>query len=233
MTPVYKASCIIALGNYGDPINTNDITVKELMLSDEYLLEVIDTLNLDVPPEKFEDFKGSIEITKNITGNIFEISIETPDQQNATAILTQIVSTSLNHSEESYSKYNKSLSDKLAITQRNLDVLDRDINQTREVLRNIGKLPGITQEQLELSHSRTLENLQNAESRRASLLDQYLELKRQSDFMENIRVLLISEEPMQPISSHKIRYVAIAGILGLMIGIFAAFLREGRGRPAE
>ena len=233
MTPVYKASCIIALGNYGDPINTNDVMVKELMLSDEYLLEVIDRLNLDVPPEEFMGFKESIEITKNITGNIFEISVETPDQQNATAIITQIVSIFLNRSEESYSKYNKSLSDKLAIAQGNLDVLDKDINQTREVLRNIDKLPGITQEQLELSHSRTLENLQNAESRRAGLLDQYIELKRQLDFMENIRVLLISEEPMQPMSSHKIRIVAIAGILGLMIGIFAAFLREGLGRPAE
>ena len=169
----------------------------------------------------------NIEITKNITGNIFEISIETPDRQNSTAIISQIVSTYLNRSNESYSKYNKSLSDKLAITQGDLDVLDKDLNQTREVLRNIDKIPDVTQDQLELSHSRTLESLQNAESRRASLLDQYIELKRQSDFMENVRVLTISAEPTQPISSHKIRIVAIAGILGLMIGLFAAFLRRG------
>lgn len=233
MTPVYRASCVISLGNYGDPINTNGAMAKELMLSDEYLFEVIDRLHLDVPPEKFAGFKEGIWITKNITGNIFEISIETPDKQNATAIITQIVSTFDNRSEESYVKYNKSLSDKLAITQGNLDVLDKDINQTRDVLRNIDKMPGITQEELELSHSRTLENLQNAESKRASFLDQYIELKRQSDFTENVRVLTLSEEPTLPVSSHKIRIVAIAGILGLLIGLIAAFRREGLGRLAE
>ncbi len=230
MTPIYKASCIIALGNYGDPIYTNEVMAKEILISDEYLLEAIDKLNLDIPLEKFNEFRESIEITRNITGNTFEISIETPDKQNATAIITQIVSIFLNRSEENYNKYNASLSDNLAITKENLAVLDKDINQTRYVLRNIDKIPGITQEQLELSHSRTLENLQNAETRRAGLLDQYIEFKRQLDFMENARILLISEEPTEPIRPQKILMIAIGGMLGLLVGIIAAFLREGRGR---
>ena len=233
MTPVYKASCVIALGNYGDPIYTNDVLAKELLLSDEYLLGVIDTLNLDVPSTEFMKFKENIEIT-NITGSVFEISVETTDRQNATKIVIEMVSSFINHSETQYGKYNKLLSDKMVITEENLDVLDKDINQTRTVLRNIDKLPGTTtQEQLELSHSRTLENLQNAESKRASMLDQYIELKRQLDFMENARVLMRSEEPTEPIWPRKALIAAIGGILGLMIGIFEAFRREGLRRPNE
>lgn len=228
MTPIYRASCIIALGNYGDPIYTNNVTATEILISDEYLMEAIDRLDLEVPPEKFNEFREGIEITRNINGNIFELSIETPDLQNATLIIKQIVSIYLNRSEENYNKYNKSLSDRMVITQENLDTINKDINQTRDVLRNIDKIPGITQEQLELSHSRTLENLQNAESRRAGLLDQYLELKRQRDFMENARILLMSEEPTEPIWPPKARIIAIGGMLGLLVGIFMAFLREGR-----
>jgi uncharacterized protein involved in exopolysaccharide biosynthesis len=229
ITPLYRASCIIAVGNYGDPIYTNATMAKEFMLSDECVLQVIDTLNLDVPPEKLRGFKENIKITKNITTDVWELSIETQDQQNATKVVTEIALNIINRSEYNYIKYNKFISEKIELTQKNIEAIDKDISLTREVLRNIDQLPGITQEQLELSHSRTLESLQNAESKRAALFDQYMELKRQLDFMEKTRILMISEEPTQPVWPRKAMIVGYAGFLGLIIGIIAAFLR----RPVE
>lgn len=229
MPSIYRASCTVALGNFSDPIYTTGPMATSLMLSDELLMDAIDQLHLDVPPEKFKGFKDGIEI-KQLTDNVLMISVETSDQQNATKIVEKMVQIFVNLSEKNYNKYQDHLSAKMAIIQENLAVVERQINQTSEVLRNIDTLPGISQEQLELSHSRTLEYLQNEESRHSSLLGQYIELKRQMDVLENTRILSISEEPFARVRPQRILIVAVGGMLGLMIGIFAAFLREGLRR---
>ena len=123
--------------------------------------------------------------------------------------------------------------DKLAATQKNLAEVDQMVNQTGETLRKVDELPGTTQEQIELSHSRTLQYLQNEESRRASLMNQVLESKMQFDSLENTKILMRSGEPIYPVWPPKALIVAVVGMLGLMIGIFAAFLREGLGRKVE
>ena len=195
MPSVYRSSCIVALGNFGDPIYTDRYIAEEFLLSDELLLEVIDQLNLDVPPEKLKGFRDGIKI-ESVSDTVLKISIETKDRQNATEILQKMVSIILNHSEGSYNKYREMTSDKLLITQKHMIVLEEDINQTREVLKNIEKSSEISQEVLELRYSRTLEYLQNENSRYASLLAQYFDLKKQLDFMDNTRVIVVSEDPI-------------------------------------
>jgi capsular polysaccharide biosynthesis protein len=229
MPSIYRASCTVVLGNFSDPIYATETMAANIMLSDELLLNAINQLNLDVPPEKFKGFKEGIKI-EHVTDNVLTISVETSDQQNATNIVKKIGQIFINLGEEHYNKYRNHLSAKLAITQENLAVVEREINQTSEVLRNIDMLPGISQEQLELSHSRTLEYLQNEESRHSSLQGQYIELKRQMDVLANARILAISEEPFTRVRPQRILIVAVGGMIGLMIGIFAAFFREGLRR---
>jgi uncharacterized protein involved in exopolysaccharide biosynthesis len=227
----YRASCLIALGNFGDPIFTTESLTERILLSDELLAEVISELNLDIPPEDFNRFKESIRI-KRVADNVLEISIETEDRMNASKIISNMVLLFVNSSEASYNKYKNSLTEKLTVTQKSLTALDDDISITREVLKNIDALSGITQEQLELSHSRTMEYLQNEEARRASLLEQYLNFKGQLDFLENMKVIVVSEEPLRPVKPQKVLIIGLGGMLGLIVGIFAAFLRRGR-RPPE
>jgi len=71
------------------------------------------------------------------------------------------------------------------------------------------------------------------ESRRASLMNEYLSLKKELDFMENAKILAVSEEPTEPVKPRRLMIISVAGMLGLMVGIFAAFLKEGLERPAE
>lgn len=232
MPSIYRASCTVALGNFSDPIYTTETMAEEFLLSDELLLDVIEELNLDVPPNKFKAFKEEIKI-EHVCDDVLAISIETQDQQNSTKIIKKMAELFVNRSEESYNKYKNILSNNLAITQENLAVLDSDINQTREVLRNIDTMPGISQEQLELTHSRMLEYLQNEESRHVALQDQYIQLRRQLEFMENTRVLMMSGEPLAPIKPQRTLIMAVAGMLGLMVGLFASFLREGLRKRTE
>lgn len=44
MPSVYRVTYLASLGNYGDPIYTNPSSASELMLSDQFLADIIDSL---------------------------------------------------------------------------------------------------------------------------------------------------------------------------------------------
>jgi uncharacterized protein involved in exopolysaccharide biosynthesis len=134
MPSIYRASCIIALGNFGDPVYTTEDTAKELLLSDEMVGDVIAQLKLDVTPKELRAFKEGIEI-KHIADNVLKISIETDDQENATKIIETMISTFVGQSEERYNKYRGHLSDRLVVDQQAIAALDDEINLTRETER--------------------------------------------------------------------------------------------------
>jgi hypothetical protein len=126
------------------------------------------------------------------------------------------------------------LSDQLAITQVNMDILNGDVNESRELLKNIqNNASSESPQQDDLRFSRMIEYLQIEEKRRQDLLDRYLDLQKQFTLARHLKVVQEPRVPLIPELSQKIVIVASAAMLGLIIGIFAAFLREGLRRRAE
>ncbi len=234
MSPSYRSSAIVALGNFGDPIYTTPDSAIAIMQSDEFLLDVIDDLDFEVPPEEFRTFKNSIEIEPvKGSSSLLIISAVTRERQEGKEIVDEMIRLFSQRSEESYNRQQKILSNSLASTQMRLETTELDLGQTREVLRSIEDLPGTTASDKELRISRTLEYLQGGESRRSTLLDRELELEKQLTLLRHLEVVQETREPVAPIESKRALMVAIAGILGLMVGVLAAFLREGLRRPVE
>jgi capsular polysaccharide biosynthesis protein len=237
MSPSYRSSAIVALGNFEDPIYTTPEFAMAIMQSDEYMLDVIDELDFEVPPEGFTRFKSSIEI-KPVNGyqgypRLLEISAVTRERQEGKEIVETIIRLFEERSRESYNRYQRILSDNLLSTEMRLETTEMDLGQTREVLKSIEDLPVTSTSDKELRISRTLEYLQGGESRRSTFLDQKLELEKQLALMRHLEVVQETRVPVAPIESKKVLMVAVAGMLGLMVGIFAAFLREGLRRPVE
>jgi len=79
--------------------------------------------------------------------------------------------------------------------------------------------------------SRTLDILNGKESQRSALMDRQMELDKQLLLIRNLEIVQPAKEPISPIWPRKALIVGIAGILGLMLGVMAAFLREGLARP--
>lgn len=225
---VYRASYMVSLGNFGDPMFTDFSITKEYLLSDGVLSEAVDQLNLDIQPENLKSLKESIKITP-VKDRVFKISIETNDQKNATAILQKIVSIYINDSEKSYNKYKSIVYDKLINTQNSMLRLEEDINRTHAVLRELGGPSEILEETEEMRYSRVLELLNSEEKMHAELQSQYLDLKERLELMENAEIIELSEMPSEPITRRMLP-IAVAGMLGLMLGVFAAFLRESLSR---
>lgn len=234
MPSIYRVSGIVALGNFGDPIYTGQASAQGIMQSDEFLLDINQELKLNLTPNDFSALKASIKIEPvKGTDNLLEISVESKDKQKGKDIIEGMVRLFANKSEESYNKRRKILSDQLAITWENLNVLGRDINQSREVLRNIENSSNVASVDSELRVSRMLDYLQGEESRRSSLLDHYQDLQTQLSILRPQKVVQEPKEPVSPVGPKKALIVTIAGIFGLMIGIFAAFLRDWLKRPVE
>jgi len=234
MPSVYKVSTIIAVCNFEDPIYSSQASAKSIMLSDEFLLEVFEQISPNAPGGEFRTFKDSVKVVP-VKGNdkLIGISVETPKRQEGLKAVEKMVRLYAIRSEDSYNKQKKILSDQLAVTQERLDVIDMEINQTREALQGIQDSSGSSAVQGEMRFSRTLDRLNGMETQRSALIDRSLDLQKQLVLIRNLEVVQPVREPVSPIWPRKALIVAIAGMLGLMVGIFAAFLREGLGRPAK
>ncbi|MDD1760759.1 MAG: Wzz/FepE/Etk N-terminal domain-containing protein [Methanothrix sp.] len=231
---VFQISGIVALGNFGEPIYTSQGAALDFMQSDEFLLDVFDGMNLNLTSSKFAELKDNIKIEPvKDTESLLLISIESKNKSQGIEIVDGIISHFANKSEDRYDKQIQILSDQLAVTNENLNVLEADINQTRDVLTSIEGASGASSEGNEMRVSRTLDYLQAEESRRSALQDRYLDLNKQITLARHLDVVQKPTEPITPIWPKKMLIVAVAGMLGLMIGVFAVFLRASLGKRTD
>ena len=234
MPPVYRVSSIIAVGNFGDPAYASQTSLKSIMLSDEFLSEVFETISPNETAEMFEAFKDSIKIDPvKDSDRLIEIAVETPDRQEGLKAVEKMIQLYAERSEDSYNKQKMILSDQLAATQERLIVTDIEINLTQDALQQMQDYSGPSAVEAEMRFSRTLDRLSGIETKRSAMIDRRLELKKQVDLLRHLEVVQPTREPVSPIWPRKALIVAIAGMLGLMVGIFAAFLREGLEKPVE
>ena len=231
---VYRVSSIIAVGNFEDPVYTSPASAKSIMLSDEFLLEVLEQISPNATGSEFMSFKGSVKVEPvKDSDKLIEISVETPEKQEGMKAVEKMVWLYANSSNDSYNKQKKILFDQLAVTQERLDIINMEINQTGEALQEIQDSTGSSAVQGEMQFSRTLDRLNGMETQRSALIDHSMDLQKQLVLMRNLEVVSPAREPVSPIWPRKALIVAIAGMLGLMVGIFAAFLREELGSPAK
>ncbi len=233
MPPVYKVSSIIAVGFYDDPAYTSQASMKNVMLSDEFLLEVFEVISPNGTSGDFRTFKDDVKVEPvKDSDRLVEISIETKKRKEGLKAVETMIERYSALSENSYNKQKKILEDQLANTEQRIEVVNLEINQTREALQDMEETSGSsTAVQAEMRFSRTLDILNGKESQRSALMDRRMELDKQLLLIRNLEIVQPAREPISPIWPRKALIVGIAGILGLMLGVMAAFLREGLARP--
>lgn len=234
MPPVYRISSIIAVGNFEDPVYTSQASAKSIMLSDEFLQEALEQVGPNATESLFRKLKGGIKVEPvKDSDRLIQISVETPERQKGREIVEKMIWLYANRSADSYNKHKKILTDQLAVTQERLTGIDMQINQTSDALQGIQDSSGTSEVQAEMRFSRALDRLSDMETQRSALIDQSLDLQKQLELIRNLEVVQPAREPVSPIGPRKALMVAIAGMIGLMVGIFVALLRDGLGRQTE
>lgn len=234
MPSVYRASCLVALGNFGDPVYTTQSGASEILTSDAFVLDLLSRLNLSLSPGEFVEFKDRMRI-EPVKGSdrLLSISMETTDPEEGKRILREMVSLFEDRSNQSYTEQRGLLLEQLSATNQLLDSVEESINQTHQAMKEIEGATGVSQLEKNLLLSYKLDYLQNAESQRLSLMDRSMNLQKQLRLMKPVEIVDAPVEPAEPVKPRRALIVIVAGMLGLMLGVFAAFLREALRREEQ
>jgi LPS O-antigen subunit length determinant protein (WzzB/FepE family) len=234
MPPVYKISTIIAIGNFGDSVYASQVSTRGIILSEAFLQEVLVQIKPNMTVSEFQTFRDNVQVEAvGSSDSLLKVSLDTKDKQEGLKAIDKIVSLYANRCEDSYYKQKKILSDQLADAQERLKIMDIDINQTRDSLQGMQDTSSPLGVQEEMQFSRTLDRLNGMMAQRTAQKDRILDLQKQMLLIRNQIVIQPAREPIIPIGPRKALIVGIAGIFGLMIGVFAAFLKEWLKRQAD
>lgn len=222
----YNSSVIIKLGNVSDPIYENGFIVSRVLASDEYIVKTMEKENFGNDPLLVNSIKNNLKISPLTPDfSIFELSYISNDKNNATRFIKSLTTVLINDTEAYHIRYKNQISEEYTEKQNQIIELDNDINATRNSLRVLDTTPGISQLQLELSHSRTLDSLNSMMTRKSNLTSNLQDLKIRLEVMENTKIVVVTSD-VQEKKSSKVMTILIAGIIGLLIGVFVAFVRE-------
>lgn len=222
----YNSSVIIKMGNVSDPIYGNGFIVSKVLVSDEYIVKTMERENLGNDPLHVNSIKNNLKISPLTPDfNLLELSYLSTDINKSTRFIKSLTTVLINDTEAYHIRYKNQISEEYTEKQNQIIELDNDINATRNSLRVLDTTPGISQLQLELSHSRTLDSLNSMMTRKSNLTSNLQDLKIRLEVMENTKIVVVSSDAQEEKSS-KVTTILIAGIIGLLIGIFAGFVRE-------
>lgn len=234
MPSVYEVSSIVAMGNFNDTVYVSPISATSIMQSDEFLLDVFERIHPNATEGEFTAFKDRVNV-ESVKGSnrLVKISVETSDGAEGQKAVEMMIWLYANRSAESYNEQKNILSGQLAVAQERLDAINIQINLTNSALINLEESSDSSSVQSEMRFSRTLDRLSEMETQRSALIERIQDLQEQLELLRHLDVVQPAREPVSPIGPRRALNMAIAGMLGLMIGIFAAFLREGFRRPDE
>ncbi|MDI6711565.1 MAG: Wzz/FepE/Etk N-terminal domain-containing protein [Bacillota bacterium] len=226
LPPVYKVSTTIALGQFNSPVYTNPAAAKEVLRSDDLLLKTIKELNLDVPMEEFRGFKEDIEVTPVKDTNMLQVSIMTADRAEGKAVVEKMVELFKEDCAPDYEENRTMLANQLTTVQRRLLDVEKSITKANEDLAAVEAMSGLSRGERDFRRSQVLETLRAFEEQRIGLLDRYLGLQKDLDSLRQVTTVRSAREPVYPEKPNKKLNVAVAGVLGLMLGVFGAFVLD-------
>lgn len=224
--PVYKMSSTISLGNYNSNIYTNPAGAKEVLLSDNVLMEVIKQLGLDVKPAEYRQFKEKISVDIVKDTSFIQIAVKETDRVLGKKIIEQMVAIYTNLSLKDYTNHEKLISQQLATINQQLKEKEEELNLAKKFITTLENDPGIDETKKEIRTNEVYNYLREIDSQRIALLDRYLSLQKEKDALEHVKVINPVRIPQYPVAPQKKIIVAVAMVLGLMMGLFIAFVQD-------
>lgn len=248
MAPVYRVHTVIALGQYPpsthtnpaapqnpggyvdiagqypSSIYTNPAAVREMLLSDDFLWQVVGEVRPNISEKDFQRFKDSIKVEQVKETGMLSISTETTDPKEGKAVLEKMVALFRDQSRSDFEQHRQLLTDQLSSVKARLLEVEKTIRETRQNLAALEAAPGLTRAEKDFRRFQLLEALQGFEDQHLALLDRYLGLEKELNSLEDVKVIQSPREPAYPEKPNRTLNIAVAGVLGLMVGILGAFI---------
>ena len=211
ITPVYQVKAKISLGNYavdpdnGQPLMTPE-TAREILLSSDFQEEAWG----------HENNAGALNIAPVENTNILQFTLETSEPQRGVVLLNKLIAQFEEKTKEQYERSIELLNKDLQNTDGELQEINKSIAHTREILENTSAS--------QLQQAGLLDTLSRFLEQRDKLSERKLKTEQKLNSIEGMEVLERPEAASSPMRPNKKLNIVLAGILGLMAGIFMAFI---------
>jgi len=183
--------------------------------------EILNKVKLEVPSIKnssIESLRSKINITSK--DGLFTIKVKDPDPQTAANIANLLVEKFITYMDKYNSEYidnlNRYIASAIEKQEKDMEVLVAEVEKS-ELSKDNNKF-----EQLHIKYDVSKQIYEVL-----LFKQEQLKLIQMKDFDDkNVSLIRKAYEPKNPISPNKKLNLTIAAVLGLMIGVFAAFFRE-------
>lgn len=211
ITPVYQVKAKISLGNYavdpdnGQPLMTPE-TAREILLSSDFQEEAWG----------HENNAGALNIAPVENTNILQFTLETSEPQRGVVLLNKLIAQFEEKTKEQYERSIELLNKDLQNTDGELQEINKSIAHTREILENTSAS--------QLQQAGLLDTLSRFLEQRDKLSERKLKAEQKLNSIEGMEVLERPEAASSPVRPNKKLNIILAGMLGLMVGVFGVFI---------
>ncbi len=247
MAPVYQVHTVIALGSFAIEVGSSTdskqpgpnrytlysspVAAREVILSEDFMALVVEKLSEESTSNNFDALRNKIRVDIVPDTNMLKLTVDTTDPAMGKAFLEQVAEQFRVQSQAIFDRQEQILLSQIGNVDNALDRVESSIQIASDLLESMEGDASISGDP-EFRRLQLLTSIQDFEDQRLVLLDRSLELQKDLDSLEMPKVIRAPHEPASPIKPNKKLNMALAGVLGLMVGVFLAFgLEYVRNNP--
>ncbi|WP_408955116.1 YveK family protein [Natroniella sp. ANB-PHB2] len=224
LDPVYEAEATMGLSNRAGRYS-EVTTAKQMLRSLSYFNQLNNELDLGLDQNQLRKLRNNLEIDE-VNDRILELSFQSKDPKQAKLILGNLIDLFKADSSQYFERNQARLEGELEEVETEITMLEGRLSERED---NIEEL--LSTDRLSTADKVILSNefgnkINDLEKLRYSLVDEKYKLKERVDDLEGLLVINAPITPESPVAPNKKLNLAIAAVLGLMLGLFMAFMAE-------
>ncbi|MGB9790957.1 MAG: Wzz/FepE/Etk N-terminal domain-containing protein [Thermacetogeniaceae bacterium] len=226
LPPVYEVKSLVSLGSVtasnGQTVNViSPAAAKEMLMSDDLFREAVEKAGLDLANPTVGYCRKGLKAEAVKDTNFVRITIETGDPVVGMKILNELVDVFKHRAASGFDRQMELTKGELKRIDAELKELDKNIESTKKALEEMEKTAdGLA---MEWERARLLDSLSRFQEQRNKLLDKKFSLEQVLNTSKGIEVVEEPSVSAAPVRPRKKLNIAVSGVLGLMVGTFAAF----------
>lgn len=218
MPKTYQVEAVVSL----DRIDTSPIKpadAQAVLQGDGLLQQALTKLGMDKKPE---EFKLQAQVIKD--SNLVKVSLDGKNVQEVNSLIAEIVNSFLEKRNRLYQERLNTLKNELELIKQEIDQLTKTENAFQQVVNSLTTLPAeaVYNKLFALQFSQLMDP---QKPNKNSLIGQRIALEDRITGLQKAE-LAVPLTPPKVVKPRVILNTAVAFVLGLMLGIFLAFLQN-------
>ena len=223
LSPIYQASTAFSVVKIDGRAVINITEALEIIKSNIVLDEVIDRMSLK---ETVKQLSSQIT-TKNLKGTSFiKVSVSADSPEKAKNLVENITKVFIKQNQGEYQDKVKLVEDRLKILEEQITEFEKNILEIEKAKKKIAVTEELSEGERQFQTSLLLSSSVTERSLYNNLTNQANNLKASLKSCEDFKIINYAQLPAAPIKPNKKLNIAIAGVLGLFVGVFVAFFME-------